>query len=339
MKKYFTVILLFFNTLFLFSQQKSMNDARIVANNWFYHFAPEEKVNDSIVSATEYTYNDTAVFYIFNYSNGGYVLTSSDTRVKPVLAYSYTTWIDTSHITVETQEWLNLYGFQVCYIVANNVSSSENNDAWDNIEKNDFSYLSSTNMPALLEYYHTSRWACWTPYFNQFPCDYPSDWPAGWSTAKGEMGCVPLAMSQIMKFHKFPIHGSGSHSYTSTRYYTSSVTNQTSSVSCFNNVDFSSETYDYDNMPFRLTYCANGTPGCDDPYWGNLPDITQNQIDAVGILQYDAGVACNMQWFGVGTFCGPTNPGNAFSNYFNYLPVKFHKVVYDNLIAKIKLYF
>ena len=313
-------ILLLLQTIIAYSQQKSLNNAREIAINWFNHFAPSNKSNDTIQTTVEYTYHDTATFYIFNYSNGGYVLTSADNRVKPVLAYDFITWIDTSNISEETQGWLDLYGFQVCYITYNDVRSSQASAEWDNIENNDFSYLSTNDVPSLLEEYQSSRWAWWFNYFSAFPCDYPPDWPQSMGTDKGNQGCVPIAMSQIMKFHKFPIHGSGSRSYTASRSYHSTFDNSSKTATCSLSVDYSTRTYNYNSMPFRLTGCANQTPGCMDASWVLNPPPSQQEIDEVGKLQYDCGVSVNMGWFGFGTPTDGILWGNAFQNYFNYLP-------------------
>ena len=262
--KFFISILLLLQTIVSFGQQKSMNYAREVAVNWFSHFAPQSKANDIIISSVKYVYHDTATFYIFNFTNGGYVLTSADNRVKPVLAYDFSNIIDTNMISDEVQEWLDLYGNQICYVSLHDVISNQANIEWNNLENNNFSYLSTNDVPALLEEYQSSRWTGWTPYFSQVPCEYPSDWPIAWGHGKGDNGCVPIAMSQIMKFHKFPINGNGAHSYTSTRSYVSSVTGLWTSVSCNVSATFSDRTYDYNLMPFRLTYCGNGQPGCNE---------------------------------------------------------------------------
>ena len=58
-------------------------------------------------------------------------------------------------------------------------------------------------------------------------------------------------------------------------------------------------------MPFRLTYCGNGEPGCNDGSFDIIPGVTEDQIDEIGKLQYHAGISHNMNWLGNrGTGCG-----------------------------------
>ena len=81
-------------------------------------------------------------------------------------------------------------------------------------------------------------------------------------------GCTNTAMAQVMKYWNWPVHGSGSYSYTwegdpwyNWHYGTLSA-------------DFENTYYDWDNMPNELTSSS-----------------TQAQIDAVSTLIYHCGVS------------------------------------------------
>lgn len=71
-------------------------------------------------------------------------------------------------------------------------------------------------------------------------------------------------------------------------------------------------------MPFRLTYCGNGQPNCDEGSFDTIPGTTQEEIDEIGKLQYHAGVAVEMDW-GTGTYDSPEDWVSEMEDHFNYL--------------------
>ncbi|MBS3808037.1 MAG: C10 family peptidase [Bacteroidales bacterium] len=119
-----------------------------------------------------------------------------------------------------------------------------------------------------------------TTYYNQ-SCPYDAD--EGQYTYAG---CVAVAMGQIMRYHKHPASGSGSHSYTHPDYGELSV-------------DYSAATYNWSNMPGELT-----SPN---------PDVAD--------LLYHCGVAVNTQYtsvFSLGSGGHTSMVAGAFSEYFQY---------------------
>ncbi len=82
-------------------------------------------------------------------------------------------------------------------------------------------------------------------------------------------GCIALAMSQIMHYYRYPSKGIGSNQYID-------------SLGCKQTLytDFSTHTYDWDNMLYEYDHT----------------DYTDKQADAVALLQYDCGVSVNMRY-------------------------------------------
>jgi len=137
---------------------------------------------------------------------------------------------------------------------SSNVLTSSNTIS-DNspLPPNDEILSSEPDVPSLFETNKSSRWAYWQGYNQELP--------------NGNEICVPLAMAQIIKYYKFPTQGINNNSYL--------WNNQLLSI------DFSNQWYNYNNMPFRLTYCAKGTETCNDNSWEIIPGTTDEQISEI----------------------------------------------------------
>lgn len=84
-------------------------------------------------------------------------------------------------------------------------------------------------------------------------------------------GCVATAMAQVLFYNRYPEHGEGKR----TIYYPYADSTGTAYT-----VDFSQSTYDWDHM--KTSY-DNGS-------------YTDEEGNAVALLMYNCGVACNMQY-------------------------------------------
>lgn len=63
--------------------------ARLAAQNWYRHYAPDNKKSASVASVSEYKHNDRTAFYIYNFDQGGFVLVSANDAATPVLGYGF----------------------------------------------------------------------------------------------------------------------------------------------------------------------------------------------------------------------------------------------------------
>ncbi|MEI6059683.1 MAG: C10 family peptidase, partial [Bacteroidota bacterium] len=128
-----------------------------------------------------------------------------------------------------------------------------------------------------------SLWNQDNPY-NEF-CPLDATGPGGHTYA----GCVATAMSQIMNYYKFPLSGSGQHSYNAPGYGTQTA-------------NFGATAYDWDAMQSTInTGSGEGIP-------------------ANALLQYHAGVSVNMGYGGApdGSGAYSTDVPYALKTYFKY---------------------
>ncbi|MCX6308025.1 MAG: C10 family peptidase, partial [Bacteroidia bacterium] len=95
-------------------------------------------------------------------------------------------------------------------------------------------------------------------------------------------------MAQIMKYHRWPVTGIGTHSYTDANYGNQSV-------------DFSKTTYNWDNM--LGSYTSGGT---------------SDQNSAVATLIYQCGVAVDMAYSTTSSSSFSSKAAEALVNHFGY---------------------
>lgn len=104
------------------------------------------------------------------------------------------------------------------------------------------------------------------------------------------VGCVALAMAQVMNYWEWPKQGKGSYTYTDSTGCGYTLT-----------ADFGSHTYDWDHM-------------LDNYYYG----YTERQANAVAQLMSDCGISVNMR-YGTGSSGAQTiRQPLALVNYFGY---------------------
>ena len=156
--------------------------------------------------------NDNAV-YVFNHTDGGFVLVSAIDNSREVLGYNDNGRFDKNNIPKNMQFWLQMYA--------------------DELASVDKTATRSVSAKAA-----TSTYTAVSPILD---CIWGQSWPYNEmcptiGSDHAVTGCVATTISQIMYAHKHPAKGTGSHSYTS------ETNNITSSV------NFGSTTYDWNNM-------------------------------------------------------------------------------------------
>ena len=204
--------------------------------------------------------------YIFNISNRGFLVLSADDHALPVLAYSFEHPLDLNSIGDNTLYWLRNYNREIEYSKTK-PASDETLQAWQHL-------LTGTSTPAPKTVADSvaplinSTWRQYIGYNNLCPVDTTLPSLGGHPT----VGCVALAMAQIMRYWHFPAHGMGSLSYTYEGEY-----------DCWRygtlSADFGSTYYDWDNMPTALTDSS-----------------TDVQINAVATICYHAAVSAYMMF-------------------------------------------
>lgn len=203
-------------------------------------------------------------FYTFVGENGrGFVLVSADDCVLPILGFSANSLFPTQQLPPHIKEWLDDYEEQIKFYRTLSASSTPSpNDTSNNMLQNQWDALLGDNPPT--PPLHTSvapllttQWGQQT-YYNSL-CPYDST-----HNERAVVGCVAVAMAQVMKYWGHPTTGYGSHSYTHSTYGTQSA-------------NFGSTTYSWSTMPDSLNSSSSTT-----------------QINAVATLLYHVGVAVDM---------------------------------------------
>ncbi|MCD4790743.1 MAG: C10 family peptidase, partial [Bacteroidales bacterium] len=209
------LILLFAGNM-VFSAEVSVEKAKLIGKNLFY-----ERVNQvrdvkykNIVFANEIVISSEAgvpVIYVFNLiGDNGFVIISAEDNVYPILGYSFEGAYDNSSGQPPAfTEWIEDYKEQIIYVKDNQLkSNSEISKVWEKYSKKpDKSPLN--NVEPLVN----TMWDqdC---FYNELCPDDPSG-----ACGRARVGCVAVAMVQVMKYHNYPPQGTGSHGYNSSYGY------------------------------------------------------------------------------------------------------------------------
>lgn len=189
-------------------------DAQKVALNAYF-----EKINqyDNGISFAdvsiidEYTrYLDgTAAFYAFDFATGGFVIVSAEDVLNPVLGYSFEGEFPKGEHAYVYSSFLQTYVDQVSFIRENNIIVEDAISAeWKHLLTNDVANLNIMKNPKDVDPLLTAMWNQDDPY--NLMCPEDNSGPG----AHAYVGCVATAMSLIMHYWGYPIHGENEHTYT-----------------------------------------------------------------------------------------------------------------------------
>ena len=222
-------------------------------------------------------------YYVFNVSNGeGFVIVAGDDRVKPILAYSTKGKFDPNDVADGFQFTLDGFREEIQYVREHNLSATPDITAeWRRVNETG-SLNRSGSTRTVVEPLCQTIWNQNYPFNSQCPED--PDGNGGHVYA----GCVATAMAQVMKFHDWPDHGTGSHSYHPQGY-------------AQQNANFGETEYHFELMPLALDSTS-----------------TEEEIFYIAQFQHHCGIAVNMQYSpdGSGAYSDDVPP--ALRNYFRY---------------------
>lgn len=159
-----------------------------------------------IISDTlKFEKNNTAVFYLFSFQEGGYVIVAANEAIGPVIGYSTDAPIDLGNLPENMAWWLAQQSTSLYDAIAQAQHST--NRRWSNL-----SNVPSKNGVKAVTPLCTTKW--------DQGCYYNTDCPSDTLGQCGHVavGCVATAMAQVMKHWNYPLHGKDTHSYT-TPYY------------------------------------------------------------------------------------------------------------------------
>ena len=248
------------------------------------------KVSDADLQCVQtYRMEDgTPAFYVFN-TLSGYVIVSADDCAFPILGYSEKAPFAKENIPVQMASYLQGFVEQIQYGVTNRLVADEATaHQWELVQS--YGRIKDQRNVTVVQPLVTAQWGQ-----GQF---YNSFCPEDASSTNGHalVGCVAVAMGQIMHYWGYPINGTGSHSYlpiSSSTFEPSGYPQQTA--------DFGATTYQWANMPNEL----NGSS-------------STAQVNAVATLLWHCGVSVEMMYgvSGSGAYSGSVPM--ALQGYFNY---------------------
>ena len=213
-----------------------------------------------------------ADYYVFNKTDGqGFIVVSGDDRTTPVWAYSDTDSFTADDMPENVSWWLGEYQRQLQFL-------REHPEAARTTKK-----LASSVSPLM-----TTTWKQGEPYNQEIPSIRFS-----LGTKKPVVGCVALAMAQMMKAHNWPTTGEGSHSYS----------------------------WQPDGAQKATTFAADF--GATTYQWASMKDSYSSSQDATAVatLCYHAGVSVDMQYNTAdngGSGAQIYDAMKALRNYFRY---------------------
>ena len=229
----------------------------------------------------------------YNIEGGGYVIASGDERTRPILAYSRTGNIEPADLPEGLRYWLDEYESQIAQLGNTTLEEMQN------------AYTPQAALPDFPDTVAQMLVTAWTQYRYGYNSMAPYDSViAADSTmtrfdGRPTVGCMALAMAQVMRYWQFPTHGVGSHSYTHEGEY-----------ECWRygtlSADFANATYDYAHMPYKLNDSSSAA-----------------EVTAVATLASHCGISCNMMYNSDCAGSSGAQLATALSglqHYFHYSP-------------------
>ena len=234
--------------------------------------------DDLQLSTTYTTDSNTAAFYIFN-TTAGFVIVSADDCETPIIGYSHEGRFDPNDVPVQMEEYLQDFVARIQYGIENHIEADElTTRQWELVKTT--GKLNERKGVRIVEPLLTEKWHQGCLYNSLCP---EMSGPCG----HAEVGCVAVAMGQIMHYWGYPNTGWGSHSYY----------NQGVELSA----DFGNTLYNWELMPDSLTESSSG-----------------EEIQAVATLLYHCGVSVNMDYNSNGSNASSANVPDALKRYFDF---------------------
>lgn len=263
----------------LFAGNVSVDKARNIAKNLFFERAGQfsdvkyEKINfsDELIIKE----NESPLLYIFNLKNKkGFVIVSAEDNVYPILGYSFESNYSEENQPPAFADWMESYKEQIISVRENKLkSTSDIKSAWEK-----YSTKPGKSTKDFIEPLIQTAWDQDCYYNEHCPVDYSG------ACDRARVGCVAVAMAQVMKYHNYPPQGTGSHSYYSSYGYLTA--------------NFGETTYN----------------------WNEMPDYITDQNFEIAQIGSHCGIAVEMMYGPNGSGAYSDNVRTALMDYFGYTP-------------------
>ena len=257
----------------IFSAHVSENKAQIVAENIIAErFIDQSPEVYNIVSTEILRTNNKDLIYVFHLYPIGFILVPADNRASPVLGYSYESDFITENMPQNVSYFVSTHKYEILDAIENNrIAEQKVIDEWVKYQNEGNLNRRSNNVDPLLTAEFGQEYG-WNTYCPEDPTG-----PGGHAV----VGCVAVAMAQIMHYWSFPTSGLASHGYESSYGYLEA--------------DFSAAYYDFAAM-------GDGT----------------EPSDAAALLLSHVGIALEMDYGSYESVAYYNRAFNVFSDYFYF---------------------
>ncbi|MBC8319511.1 MAG: C10 family peptidase [Bacteroidetes bacterium] len=274
-----SILVIFTVTASIFAKDISLSKAEQVAVNFFFQKSNQygDAINYYDLNISE-TYLVDQSYYVINFENGWVVVSANDV-MTPVLGYNFSKSFPEIDDQIDNfKSWMQTYVDQVNFIRENDIEAAVDViEAWNTYTTNDpsvFNLRGDRDIDPLL----TNMWNQDNPYNAMCPVDAAG--PGG----HVYVGCVATAMSMIMHYWRYPLQGTGSHSYYIYPYGTQSA-------------NFGEADYD----------------------WNGMTDVINNKfIWEIAEISFHSAVSVDMAFSPDGSGAYSNDVPYALINYFNY---------------------
>lgn len=282
-----------------------MEQARIVAK----HFLTERIINQqleksadvlSLADVTTLDMNGLPALYVFSIQNKGFVIVSADKALTPIIGYSSEGVFPEKGVSTNFDNYMETYLGQVEWVRSQPFSATPEIQAqWESYLTGEVDFATDTtnNVGPLL----TCIWDQTYPYNVLCPEDS--------SGVNAPAGCVATALSMIMYYYRYPLQGTGVHSYKATLYGTQYV-------------DYGATQYNWDGMLDQIN------------------EVSGQSIAAIAQLQYHVGVSINMNYRpSTSSAYSLSDVINALKQHFGYSPLtediirENYKADWENIVV------
>ena len=234
--------------------------------------------SDLQLAATYRTEQGASAFHVFNTSDG-FVIVSADDCETPIIGYSREGRFDPNNVPIQMEDYLQDFIARIQFGIENHIEADEATaKQWELVKTT--GKLNDSKSTKAVAPLLTDKWNQGCLYNNLCPT---MSGPCG----HAEVGCVAVAMAQIMRYWGYPTTGWGTHSYTNAGLTLSA--------------DFGNTTYDWEHMPDSLT-----------------ENSSEAEIEAVATLLYHCGISVEMNYSPNGSNSNSSKIPDALIRYFYY---------------------
>ena len=267
-KRHTLLLLLLFAAFTVLAAPVSQREAHKLATSYLRVALGAKQAASLSLCHTYVDEDGVATVYVYNVSDSGFILVSGDDMVTPVLGYSFNGPFEESRLSPAFSSWLRAQSEGLSAMRRAKYARCPAEVAAERaaLLGGDASYYApkgAKDVPAMLE----TQWGQGEGYNDLCPA-YTG---RGNSGGHAVVGCVALAMAQVIRYWAYPDTGFGEHTYYDEPYGTLTA-------------HFDEVRYDYANMPDEYSY------------WNG----TEEQRAALSQLCYHCGVSVNMNYQSVG---------------------------------------